>query len=170
VYAVSLPGRRFRRVYAGIRERIPQIFAIITATQYLRRAATRAYRCSQHSYTYMYSVEMIKSRSADPLSTRAYIHRELASLEMKITSYTPANGSHGGSAHSLATSRVFLPVTTVLRSPVIIMLNDSAEVRVNAPRPTLASTGLLLSRYGEQLLSHDSETVSCYNALTILLW
>lgn len=57
---------------------------------------------------------------------------------MKITSYTPVNGGHGGSARSLATSRVFLPVTTVLRSPVIIMLNDSAEARVNAP--TVAST------------------------------
>ncbi|EGI60070.1 hypothetical protein G5I_11861 [Acromyrmex echinatior] len=114
------------------------------ATQYLYRAATRAY-FSRHT-TCIHTCTSNDQKSLDRPIVYAGVHQELASLaslEMKITSYTPVNEGHGGSALSLslslATGRVFLPVTSVLRSPVIIMLNDSAEVRVNAP--TLTSTG-----------------------------
>lgn len=170
MYVVSLPGRRFRRVYAGIRDRIPQIFAIITATQCLRRAVTRTYSSRHTVHVHVFRPNDQKSLGR-PI-VYASVHRSelasLASLEMKITSYTPANGGHGGSARSLATGRVFLPVTTVLRSPVIIMLNDSAEARVNAP--TLASTGSCSLDMEHGYYHMFSETVSCYTIRYILLW
>jgi len=70
---------------------------------------------------------------------------------MKIISCSPANGGCGGSARfSRRSLSMFLPVPTVPRSPVIIMLNDSAEVRVNAP--TLAWTSSYSSMWGTIVL------------------
>lgn len=143
MYAVSLPGRRFRRVYAGIRDRIPQIFAIITAIQQPRRAVTRTYS-SRHTYTYVHVFRLNDQKSLGRSIVYAGVYTSRAgfssfSRDEDNIVYSGERRPRGVRSLSRNTGRVFLPVTTVLRSPVIIMLNDSAEVRVNAP--TLASTG-----------------------------
>lgn len=85
---------------------------------------------------------MIKNRSTGPLFTRALSAPVflLASLNRDEDNIVCAGEQKPREVRPLFRNRscsVFLPVPTVLRSPVIIMLNDSAEARVNVPMPRI---------------------------------